>query len=25
MRRAFSKGEFFNGYIRDQFRFTLVN
>ena len=24
MRRAFSKGEFFNDYIRDQFRFTLV-
>ena len=25
MRRAFSKGEFFNDYIRDQYRFTLVN
>ncbi len=25
MRRAFSKGEFFNEKIRDQFRFTLVN
>jgi len=25
MRRAFSKGEFFNHRIRDQFRFTLVN
>jgi lysyl-tRNA synthetase class 2 len=25
MRRAFSKGEFFNRYIRDQYRFTLVN
>ena len=22
MRRAFSKGEFFNAHIRDQFRFT---
>jgi hypothetical protein len=25
MRRAFSKGEFFNRYIRDQYRFSLVN
>ena len=25
MRRAFSKGEFFNEYIRDQYRFTRVN
>jgi lysyl-tRNA synthetase class 2 len=25
MRRAFSKGEFFNDFIRDQYRFTLVN
>lgn len=25
MRRAFSKGEYFNQYIRDQYRFTLVN
>jgi lysyl-tRNA synthetase class 2 len=25
MRRAFSKGEFFNHFIRDQYRFTLVN
>jgi hypothetical protein len=25
MRRAFSKGEYFNEYVRDQYRFTLVN
>ena len=25
MRRAFSKGEFFNAHIRDQFRHTRVN
>ena len=25
MRRAFSKGEFFNAYIRDQFRHTLIH
>jgi KTSC domain-containing protein len=25
MRRAFSKGEFFNAYIRDQYRYTLLN
>lgn len=25
MRRAFSKGEFFNAHIRDQYRFTRVN
>jgi KTSC domain-containing protein len=25
MLRAFSKGEFFNENIRDQYRFTLVN
>jgi len=25
MRRAFSKGEFFNAYIRDHYRFTRVN
>jgi hypothetical protein len=25
MRRAFSKGEFFNDFIRDQYRFALVN
>jgi len=25
MRRAFSKGEFFNEYIRDQYRFTRVH
>ena len=25
MRRSFSKGEFFNDRIRDQFRFSLVN
>jgi lysyl-tRNA synthetase class 2 len=24
MRRAFSKGEFFNAHIRDQYRFTRV-
>lgn len=25
MRRAFSKGEYFNSYIRDQFRHARVN
>ncbi len=25
MRRAFSKGEFFNACIRDQYRFTLLH
>ena len=25
MRRAFSKGQFFNAYIRDHYRHTLVN
>jgi len=25
MRRAFSKGEFFNDCIRDQYRFTILN
>ena len=25
MRRAFSKGEFFNSHIRDQYRYTRVN
>ena len=25
MRRAFSKGEFFNAHIRDQYRYTRVN
>jgi hypothetical protein len=25
MRKAFSKGEFFNAYIRDQYRYSLVN
>jgi hypothetical protein len=25
MRRSFSKGEFFNAHIRDQFRFSQVN
>lgn len=25
MRRAYSKGEFFNAYVRDQYRFALLN
>jgi hypothetical protein len=25
MRRAYSKGEFFNAYVRDRYRHTLLN